>query len=108
MNLGMDEAVARYLKTHGAKAQKVLSVMGKNRQLVNALQQPLGQELLKDVLELNENALNRMLSMDINESKEKFAEIRAEYVQSARLLQLYMDKINRFQEGLEKINQNVL
>jgi len=108
INIGLDEAVERYLRTHGEKAKKVLSVMGKNRQLVNALSSPLGQELLKDVLELNESALNKLLETDIDNSKERFAEIRAEYKESAKLLQRYLDKITKFQEGLEKVTTNQL
>jgi len=105
---GLDDVVQRYIQTHGQKAEKVLAIMGKNRQLVNALSSPLGKELLKDVLELNEQALTKLLETDINESKERFAEIRAEYKSSATLLQKYLDKINKFQEGLDKVNQNKL
>jgi hypothetical protein len=108
VNIGMDETVARYMRTHGVKANKVLSVMGKNRQLINALSNPLGQELLKDVLELNELALTKLLEIDINESKERFAEVRAEYKETAKLLQKYLDKINKYQENLEKVAQNKL
>ncbi len=101
-----DEIIQRYRQTHGVHANNVLSILGQNQQLINALSSPLGQELMKEVLESAETELNKLLTMDIDSSKEKFAEQRALYKACMKLVTRYMTKINSYEKLTDKVKTN--
>jgi hypothetical protein len=101
----IDPKIQEYVKKNGVKAQKVLMTLNKNRQLVNALSTPLGQELMADVLRLAEVSLESFISMDIDKSNEKWLEARADYRSAMKLVNKFLEKINRFQSDLETVTQ---
>ncbi len=106
VNIGMGKTVEQYIRTHGVRANRVLSVLGKNEQLINALQTPLGQELLKDVLELAEASLHKLLNIEIDASKQKFTEARCEYKSAIKLIERFLSKLNLQTELLDKVKNN--
>ena len=95
-----------YVKSKGAKGGKILAVLNKNRSLVNALSTPLGQELMKDIIEYANFSLNAFVKMDIDKSNEKWMEARSDYLSAVKMVNRFMDKINKFQSDLEKLGGN--
>lgn len=100
------DIIQRYRQTHGVHANKVFSILGQNQQLINALTSTIGQELMKEVLELAESELNELLTMKIDESKEKFAEQRAMYKCSMKLIERYMNKLDTTEKLTNKVKEN--
>ena len=99
----LDDKVQQFAKD--VRGQKILTVMNKNRQLINALSTPLGKELLKDVIELANSSLEKFITMDIDKTNEKWLEAKAEYTSAQRLINRYMTKINQFHTDLERISK---
>jgi len=101
----LDPKLQNYARNNGVRAQKILAVMNKNRQLINALSTPTGQELLKDVLELANDSLEKFINMDIDKSNDKWREAKSDYESAMRLVNRYLSKINKFQNDLEKMTK---
>ncbi len=112
VSIGMDKTVEQFIRTHGVRANRVLSVLGKSEQFIKSLQTTVGQELMTEILEKAENALIKLLSVDFKTSKDKFifdyCKARAEYESHMNIIHAYMDKLNVYGENLEKVRQNKL
>jgi hypothetical protein len=101
----LDPRIQAYRKTHGVKAEKILAVMNKNKQLINALSSPLGMILLKHLLEKSNYYLEKYVGMDVDRSDSKWHEAKAQYNAHVGLIDTYLEKINKYEIDLEKIQK---
>ena len=94
-----------YALRHGIKGRRILSILGKNQQFLNAMSSPVGQEFLKRLIARSER--NRILydNMDIDSSGLKFAEIRARYNESFDILQEFLVVCENQEELLKQLKE---
>jgi len=85
-------ALARKIGPDSAK--RLLSVLGKNKSFYNAIETPVGQELLKDVVVQIEYRIGKILN------EEDSQEIRAE-------LRAYMTILNRWSKTISKYKEDL-
>ena len=83
-------------------ASALLSVLGKDKQFINAIDTPVGQELLKDAVSAIEGKIGLILAE--KESKQDRAELQA-YLSITKKWQGY---INRYNKSKEKFDKNVV
>lgn len=86
-----------FLKKGGKRAAQVLSILGKQQQFLKALSTPIGQELLRDILEMMEERLEKIVKEDADEG------IRAEYRVLRTLAGKWRDRVNSYYDGLKKV-----
>jgi len=84
-------------KKMGAKNASVfLSVLGRDKQFINAIETPLGQELLKDAVEHSEECVSLYL-----QEKDK-PEDRARLQAYLAIIKKWQTIINRYEKNREK------
>ena len=93
------EQLLKYAERYGVRARRTLSILGKNQQLVNALNSPVGIEFLRVLIARMENNRINYDTLDIDSSNAKFIEARAKYKESESILFSFLDIFE---------NQNVL
>lgn len=84
-------------KIGGDNAQMLLTVLGREKQFVDAITSPLGEELMKDVLTSIEARM--ALVIDEKDEPKDRAEIRA----FKEILRKWQKKINRYEQNKEKL-----
>jgi len=82
-------------------ASALLSVLGRDKQFLNAIDTPIGQELLKDAVSGIENKIKLILAE--KETKQDRAELQA-YLSITQKWQGY---INRYNKNREKFDGNI-
>lgn len=87
------DVIDGFIKKHRVKANRILTVLGQNKEFIDALNTNVGQELLKDLIEMAEIKLNTLLEMDIDKTKEKFMVARADYKAIINLLNRFQGKL---------------
>lgn len=95
-----EEHIRRYAAKHGAKiASKLLSVLGKNKQFLNAWESPIGQELMSQLLLDAEGLLDKIIEDKATpEEKAEFRVIR-------RWLSRVESRITAYDKQLETLKQ---
>jgi hypothetical protein len=83
-------------------ASALLSNLGKNKQFVNALDTPIGQELLKDAVLEMERIIGLILA-EKEDSKDR-AELQAYKI----IIQKWTGYINKYNKDQEKFNKNIV
>ena len=93
---------------NGKRGRKVLSILGENQPLILALSTPTGEEFIKRLASRAEK--NRIIfdNMDIDNSKEKFAEARARYNESFEILQMFLDVVENQEQLLNQIKKEAV
>jgi len=86
-------------KMGGKSASALLSVLGKNRQFINALETPVGQELLKDAVSSIEGKIELILG-EKDKPKDR-AELQA-YLSIVGKWQGYINRYNKDEETFKK------
>ncbi|MCK5611359.1 hypothetical protein KAR91_56335 [Candidatus Pacearchaeota archaeon] len=88
-----------FLSTRKKDAERVLSVLGKTQGFYEAINTPVGIELLKDATTRMEIILEKMINEEADETER--AEFRALRGISIR----WMGKISRYNESIDKIKR---
>ena len=83
-------------------ASSLLSVLGKNKQFLSALETPVGQELLKDAVSSIEGKIQLILM-----EKDKPND-RAELQAYLSIVGKWQGHINKYNKDLETYNKNVV
>jgi len=89
--------VTDFLKKRGTYGANLLSVLGKQKQFVDALNTEIGKELLKDAMALMEDRLTRII-----EEKSTEAE-RAEYRALNKIISAWSARLSSYYKGLDQI-----
>lgn len=90
----------KYAKRHGsAQLSKLLSVLGKQRQFVQAWETPVGREILSDLILLAEEKLEKIVEEKADEKD------RADYRVCKKLLTKFRDKINSYNQNLTRLKE---
>jgi len=101
--LSKEEVDARQIQLAKKMGQKsasaLLSVLGKNKQFISALETPVGQELLKDAVSSIEGKIELIL-MEKDKPKDR-AELQA-YLSIVSKWQGYINRYNKDEETFKK------
>ncbi len=89
--------IERFVAKEGKKAQRTLSILGKNEQLLKAIQTPIGQELLSDALQNIDFLLEKIIDEKADEKD------KADYRALRTLTIRWTEKIQAYQEALHKV-----
>ena len=90
----VNKTLTKLARKMGQKnASNLLSVLGRDKQFINAVDSSLGQELLKDATSCIEDKINLILQE--KDTLEDRAEVRA-----------YLSIINRWQGTINRYNKN--
>ena len=89
--------IERFVAKEGKKAQRTLSILGKNEQLLKAIQTPIGQELLSDALSSIDHLLEKIIDEKADDKD------RADYRALRTLTTRWTEKIKTYQEALHKV-----
>jgi hypothetical protein len=99
----VDPKLTQLARKMGAKrASILLSVLGKNKQFLSALDTPIGQELLKDAV----SEMERIIQLILNE-KEKDTD-KADLRAYKSITQKWADRLARYNKDKETFNKNVV
>jgi hypothetical protein len=99
----MDKRLTQLARKMGQKnAGALLSVLGKNKQFLSALDTPVGQELLKDAVLAVEGKIELILA-----EKDKDQD-RAELRAYRKIIDKWVGYINRYNKDQEVFNKNVV
>ena len=95
------DMIDSFVKRSGEKrANRILTIMGKNQQFVNAISTPLGQEILRDVLVMMEERLDKIASLTATPQE------TSEYKILKELTEKWRDRINNYITGIQEIQKN--
>jgi len=87
----------RFISRDKGKAKRILSVLAKNQQFLNAIKSPVGQELLTEAIHRMESLLEKIVNEDSNEKD------RAEYRCLRDITTQWAEKISNHQKAIEEI-----
>ena len=94
------EKLRGFLDRNGKAGARVLSILGKTQSFCNAIQTPIGQEILGEVVNRLEHLLEKIIA------EKSTPEDRAEYRVLKSLSMKWAEKINKHQIALEKLQNN--
>lgn len=99
--------ILEYAEKNGVRGRRLLSILGKNQQFINAVNTPVGVEFLKVLTVRAEN--NRIVfdKMDIDSSSAKFIEARAKYNEAQELLFSFLDIFDHYEKQLAELKNNL-
>ena len=89
----------QFLTKNPKMGARVLSQLGKDMQFVNAISDPLGQEIMRDAIAQMEILLEKVV-MDEATDVDK-----ADYRAYRRILNTWVARINKYKEKVELVNQ---
>ena len=89
--------IERFVAKEGKKAQRTLSILGKNEQLLKAINTPIGRELLNDAVVNIDRLLEKIINEDADEKD------RADYRALRTLTLKWTEKIHAYQDALHKV-----
>ena len=99
----VDKNLVQLARKMGPKpASALLSVLGKNKQFLSALETPVGQELLKDAVSSVEGKIELILT-----EKDKPKD-RAELQAYLSIISKWQGYINKYNKDTETFNKNVV
>lgn len=87
--------VHRLLENKGKRGLELLSLLGKQGEFVDALDSPIGKALLKDLLNLTEDNLRKIINEDADDK------VRAEYRVGKQLLMVWTERISVYEKNLQ-------
>ena len=85
-----------------ANASQLLSVLGKDKQFINAVESPVGQELLKDAVTCVEDKIS-IIMQEKDEVKD-----RAELKAYLNIITKWQTIINRYNKNKEKFDKEIV
>lgn len=94
------EELERFIQKHGKNSSKMLSILGKGQQFVNAIESPVGAEIMGEVL----IKLESLLELIINEKAD--AKNLAEYRVLREIANNWVNKINDHLNRVEEVKKS--
>jgi hypothetical protein len=99
----VNENLTKLARKMGSKnASALLSVLGKNKQFLSALDTDVGQELLKDAVLVIENKIKLIL-----DEKDKPKD-RAELQAHLHITRKWSERLNRYNQDKERFDKNII
>lgn len=80
----------RYVGKYGKRASQKLSVAGKNQQLINAMNTPVGKEFLRILATRLEENRDRYEKLDVDVSNNKFIEAKSRLNESEDVMRIFL------------------
>ena len=102
------DLLLKYAEKYGIKGRRVLSILGKNQQFINAINSPIGVEFIRWLTVRMEN--NRIIfdKMDIDSSSAKFIETRARYNESEEILYGLLGVFENHEKLLNQVKEDLV
>lgn len=92
--------IETFSKNHGvAKTTRLLSILGKNKQFIDAWEKPAGKEILGHLLVMTDKRLDKIIDETADDKD------RAEYRVCLELLANFRDKINSHEKNLSTLKR---
>lgn len=91
------QVIENFIQKHGKKASQILSALGKSQPFIEAIQTNIGQELLKDALEMIQERLDKIINEEATELE------KAEYRVLRTITTRWVDKINNHTKLLSEV-----
>lgn len=101
------ESLLKYAEKYGIKGRRILSILGKSQQLVNAINSPVGLEFLRVLTARTESNRVQYDNLDIDSSNLKFAEARAKYKESESILFALLDVLENHDALLGQVKEEL-
>jgi hypothetical protein len=102
-----DPKLQEFLKRGGQQAKLIVSIYNKNRQFLNALSSPVGQELINELGTRFTDCVLSFQKLDLKKTDSEIAQevryIRAKMDISDELICKYMRKLNEANKALNEI-----
>lgn len=96
VNLGTIES---FLAKSGQRGARVLSVLGRQQGFVDAIESPLGRELLKDAVMLSDQLLDKIVKEEASDAD------RADYRAMMRILTSWSERVKLYNRTLLKATE---
>jgi len=91
--------IENFLAVHGQKGAKTLSLLSYKNEFYQAITNPLGQTLMRDLMILMEGNLNKIIDMKATDDE------KAEYRSYKKLFERWSGKINEYLKLKNKVKQ---
>ena len=88
----------QYITKNPKQGARVLSQLGKNHQFVNAISDPVGQDIMRDAINQMEGLLEKIVNEESTDAE------RAEYRAYRRILDRWTERINRYKTMVDEVN----
>jgi hypothetical protein len=95
------EQLTDYLKRTGRSGVRTLSTLGYFQPFVEAINSPIGKELLKDALAVSDSLLIKI--GDLSATPEETMQYKA----MRAILVRWSERISRYEQSLDKLNKGV-
>jgi hypothetical protein len=103
----LDPKLQEFIKRGGQQAKLLISIYGKNRQFLNALSTPTGQELINELGGAFSSCVVSMQKIDLKktdaEIAQEFRYVRARMDISDDLICKYLRKLGEAEKTIKKI-----
>lgn len=86
-----------YLDRNRKKGSQTLSLLGKDVAFIQAIQSPIGHELLKDLVGRHETLLEKVGGLSASDEE------KLEFKVVKRLIQEWTERITRYEKSLDEI-----
>jgi uncharacterized protein YpiB (UPF0302 family) len=104
----LDPKIQEFIRRGGQQAKLIVSIYNKNRQFLNAMSSPTGQEIISELGGTFSSCVVEMQKIDVKKTNDEIAQefkyIRAKMDLSDELISKYLRKLGEAEKALEKIN----
>lgn len=91
------QVIDNFVANNGERANKILTILGKNQPFIDAITSEIGQELMKDAVIMTEDILMKI-------ADEKASELeRAEYRALRKIISRWTERINLHTKMLNEV-----
>jgi len=94
------EQAQQFIATHGDKANRILTVMAKRAKFMEAINTPLGQEILKDVAVGMEELLDKIIQ------EKATVQEKAEFRAYRKIMNSWTDRIRAYNKNVYMVENN--
>jgi len=101
MTLTLQE-VEKYLQKYRKRGERTVSLLGKYKELIDAVNTDFGKQFLYDIITEHELLLEKVASIEAT------PEEISEYKATRKILLKYSAKISAYYEGMELIKQSIM
>lgn len=91
--------IDQFIKKHGNKGSKILSMLGYNRKFIMAVASEEGRELLKDIMNQMDAILAKVIDLKANEAE------LAEYRAYRRIFNKWVTRIAKYNQHIDYVKQ---
>ena len=96
------EDIEKYTDKHGSqKTGRLLSVLGKDKQFIDAWETPAGKDIMGRLLSMADDGLTMMINEDYGDLSEE--RVKAEYRVCMTLLKYFQDRINKYGKNFREL-----